>query len=89
MGVRYFFKSYVNFKVGERKIKILIVGDDGREHILAWKIKQSPICSELFCALGNAGTAIQLKKVLITLVTQLRKFLLKARIFEKILVKKH
>ncbi len=38
-------------------MKILIVGGGGREHALAWKIKQSPQVSELFCAPGNPGTA--------------------------------
>ena len=40
-----------------RKMKILVVGSGGREHALAWKIKQSPHCEELFCAPGNPGTA--------------------------------
>ena len=38
-------------------MKILVVGGGGREHALAWKIKQSPKCSELFIAPGNPGTA--------------------------------
>ena len=38
-------------------MKILVVGSGGREHALAWKIKQSPLCEELFCAPGNPGTA--------------------------------
>ncbi len=37
-------------------MKILIVGNGGREHALAWKITQSPNCSKLLCAPGNAGT---------------------------------
>lgn len=37
--------------------KILIVGSGGREHALAWKIAQSPLCARLFVAPGNAGTA--------------------------------
>jgi len=39
-------------------MKILIVGNGGREHTLAWKIKQSPLCEKLYCAPGNAGTAM-------------------------------
>tara|TARA_B100000959_G_scaffold274629_1_gene326811 strand:+ start:49707 stop:51014 length:1308 start_codon:yes stop_codon:yes gene_type:complete len=39
------------------KINILIIGSGGREHALAWKIKQSPLLGELYCAPGNAGTA--------------------------------
>ncbi|MCA1658846.1 MAG: phosphoribosylamine--glycine ligase, partial [Verrucomicrobiaceae bacterium] len=38
-------------------MKILVVGSGGREHALAWKLKQSPGCDRLFCAPGNAGTA--------------------------------
>lgn len=38
-------------------MKILLVGSGGREHALAWKIKQSPKCTELICAPGNAGIA--------------------------------
>jgi phosphoribosylamine--glycine ligase len=38
-------------------MKILVVGSGGREHALAWKIKQSPLCDTLFCAPGNPGTA--------------------------------
>ncbi len=36
-------------------MKILIVGSGGREHALAWKIAQSPIVDEVFCAPGNPG----------------------------------
>jgi len=35
---------------------ILILGSGGREHALAWKIKQSKACGELYIAPGNAGT---------------------------------
>lgn len=38
-------------------MKILIIGNGGREHALAWKIKQSPRVSRIFVAPGNAGTA--------------------------------
>lgn len=36
--------------------RILIVGSGGREHALAWKIAQSPLCEQLYVAPGNAGT---------------------------------
>ncbi len=39
-------------------MNILLIGSGGREHTLAWKIKQSPLCSKLFIAPGNAGTAL-------------------------------
>ncbi len=35
---------------------ILLLGSGGREHALAWKMLQSPKCSQLFVAPGNAGT---------------------------------
>jgi len=38
-------------------MKVLVVGNGGREHALAWKIRQSPLLSELYCAPGNAGVA--------------------------------
>ena len=36
---------------------ILLLGSGGREHALAFKMLQSPKCSTLFVAPGNAGTA--------------------------------
>lgn len=38
-------------------MNILVLGGGGREHALAWKLRQSPLCKELFIAPGNAGTA--------------------------------
>jgi phosphoribosylamine--glycine ligase len=35
---------------------ILLLGSGGREHALAWKMLQSPLCNKLFVAPGNAGT---------------------------------
>lgn len=35
---------------------ILLLGSGGREHAFAWKMLQSPLCSKLFVAPGNAGT---------------------------------
>ena len=38
-------------------MKILILGSGGREHALAWAVKQNPKCDVLLCAPGNAGIA--------------------------------
>lgn len=37
------------------KMNILVIGSGGREHALIWKIAQSPLVKNLFCAPGNAG----------------------------------
>ena len=39
-------------------MNILLLGSGGREHALAWKIKQSTRVSKLFVAPGNAGTGL-------------------------------
>ena len=36
-------------------MKILILGAGGREHALAWKLRQSPRVTEVYCAPGNGG----------------------------------
>ena len=38
-------------------MKVLLLGDDGRAHALAWKLFNSPLVDELICAPGNGGTA--------------------------------
>jgi phosphoribosylamine--glycine ligase len=38
-------------------MKVLLLGSGGREHAIAWKMKQSPLLEELYIAPGNAGTA--------------------------------
>ncbi|MBE9227727.1 phosphoribosylamine--glycine ligase [Phormidium sp. LEGE 05292] len=42
-------------------MKILVVGNGGREHALAWKLLQSPQVEQVFVAPGNGGTAIMEK----------------------------
>jgi len=39
-------------------MKVLVVGSGGREHVLAWKLKQSPKVTQVFCAPGNAGIGL-------------------------------
>lgn len=48
-------------------MKILVLGSGGREHALAWKLRQSPRVTEVFCAPGNAGTAQLAQNILIPL----------------------
>ncbi len=40
-------------------MNILIIGNGGREHALAWKARQSPKASKVFVAPGNPGTALE------------------------------
>lgn len=38
-------------------MNVLVLGSGGREHAIAWKIKQSKNCENLYCLPGNPGTA--------------------------------
>jgi phosphoribosylamine--glycine ligase len=43
----------------EHLMNILIIGNGGREHALAWKAAQSPLADKVYVAPGNAGTALE------------------------------
>lgn len=42
-------------------MKVLVIGNGGREHALAWKAAQSNDVTDVFVAPGNAGTALEPK----------------------------
>ena len=44
-------------------MNVLVVGNGGREHALAWKLSRSPQVSKVYVAPGNAGTAIDAENV--------------------------
>ena len=44
-------------------MNVLVVGNGGREHALAWKLSQSSRCDRVFVAPGNAGTAVDAENV--------------------------
>ena len=44
-------------------MNILVIGNGGREHALAWKIRESQALPEVYVAPGNAGTAIVAENV--------------------------
>lgn len=47
-------------------MKILVIGSGGREHALAWRLKQSPGVSQIFCAPGNGGIGQDVTNVAIS-----------------------
>ena len=44
-------------------MRVLVVGSGGREHALAWKLKQSPKVEQVYVAPGNAGTSLDAENV--------------------------
>lgn len=57
-------------------MKVLVIGNGGREHALVWKLSQSPLVKEIYAAKGNAGIWKLAKKVDIspTAVEELAEF---------------
>ena len=57
-------------------MKILVIGNGGREHALAWKLAQSPRITKVYVAPGNAGTALDpdMVNVPVTAIPELVKF---------------
>jgi phosphoribosylamine--glycine ligase len=65
-----FFSKYI------LNMRVLVIGGGGREHALAWKLKQSPRVNKVFVAPGNAGTALEegLQNIPIVAISDLIKF---------------
>jgi phosphoribosylamine--glycine ligase len=63
-------------------MNVLIIGQGGREHAIAWKLSQSPMLSKLYIALGNAGTAAAGTNIEIDIndFDQIKKFVLEQKI---------
>lgn len=40
-----------------KELNVLLVGNGGREHVLAWKLAQSPSVASIHLVPGNGGTA--------------------------------
>src|SRR5512135_734553 len=57
-------------------MKVLVIGNGGREHALAWKLAQSPRATKVFVAPGNGGTALNpdLTNIPITGIPELVEF---------------
>ncbi|MFA5703737.1 MAG: phosphoribosylamine--glycine ligase [Advenella sp.] len=57
-------------------MKVLVIGNGGREHAIAWRIAQSAQVTDVFVAPGNGGTALDplLKNVAITKLDELAAF---------------
>lgn len=50
-------------KMTQEQLRILIVGNGGREHAFAWKLSQSPLVDAVYVAPGNGGTGLGDSKI--------------------------
>ena len=57
MAVNRISSRIPTLNLNENVMNVLVVGNGGREHALAWKIAKSPRSDRVFVAPGNAGTA--------------------------------
>lgn len=57
-------------------MKVLVLGNGGREHAIAWKLAQSPEVEVVYCAPGNGGTFLEQKctNVGISTVAEFKRF---------------
>lgn len=67
---------------GGGSMKILLIGNGGREHAIAWKVAQSPQVEIVYCAPGNGGTAFEDKctNVELNTIDELSEFALREKI---------
>jgi len=68
-----------------KKMKIMVIGEGGREDALTWKISQSPLVSKIFCLPGNGGISFRpkaecLSSLKATDIQGLKKFALENKI---------
>jgi phosphoribosylamine--glycine ligase len=63
-------------------MKVLVIGGGGREHAIAWKLRQSPKVTQVYVAPGNGGTALSadLENIAITDVRALREWAQKEKV---------
>ena len=53
-------------------MRVFLVGSGGREHALAWKLGQSPLCETIIAAPGNPGIAGEAKVSCIPVAAEAR-----------------
>ena len=53
-----FLENTTSNKMSQDQLRVLIVGNGGREHAFAWKLSQSPRVEIVYVAPGNGGTGL-------------------------------
>ncbi len=61
-------------------MKVMVIGNGGREHAIAWKLAQSPLVSQIYCTPGNGGTAPFAKNVALDSIPAMADFAAQHRI---------
>jgi phosphoribosylamine--glycine ligase len=64
-------------------MRVFLVGSGGREHALAWKIGQSPLCREIVAAPGNPGIAAEPKVTCVPIAADATAELVAAAVSER------